>query len=140
MSLIPRPDYYERDYASLAATSAMTVQWIYGNYELSERQWIFLDQLIHRARQAKVPLAFLRPPVSRPMQDILDKNEVIQKNTEIWSHRMDERLKSEMLIDLTDGDPFHCNTFADGSHMSLQCYNPVLTVAMEAYPLIRQRM
>ena len=138
MSLIPRPDYYERDYASLAATSAMTVRWIYGNYELSVRQCHFLDQLIDRARQSKTPLIFLRPPVSRPMQSILDEDKLIQENTEIWSQRMDERLEAEMLIDLTDGDPFHCNTFADGSHMSMQCYNPVLSVAMDAYPLIKK--
>lgn len=140
MSLIPRPDYYERDFASLAATSQMTVQWIYGNYELSERQWVFLDQLIERARKNRVPLVFLRPPVSRPMQDILDASEEIQQSKEIWSARMDERLEYEMLIDLTDGEPFHCNTFADGSHMSLQCYNPVLSVAMDSYPLIKRRM
>jgi hypothetical protein len=72
------------------------------------------------------------------MQSILDKDELIQENTRIWNRRMDQRLKGEMLIDLTDGDPFHCNTFADGSHMSLQCYNPVLSVAMDAYPLIRK--
>ena len=139
MSLIPRPDYYERDYASLAATSEMTVRWIYGNYELSERQWGFLDQLLRRAREANLPLVFLRPPVSRPMQSILDSDELIQKTTAIWSERMDKRLEGEMLIDLTDGDPFHCNTFADGSHMSFQCYNPVLSVAMDAYPLILAR-
>ncbi|MCB1165871.1 MAG: DUF1574 family protein [Leptospiraceae bacterium] len=49
-------------------------------------------------------------------------------------------MKSEILIDLTDGDPYLCNTFADGSHMSLDCYNPVLRVAMESYPLVKKNM
>lgn len=140
MSLIPRPDYYERDYASLAATSAMTARWIYGRYEQSERQWEFQKQLIERARSHDVPVAFLRPGVSRPMQAILDKDEAVVANTVIWKERMKIYLKSEILIDLTDGDPYLCNTFADGSHMSLDCYNPVLRVAMESYPLVKKNM
>jgi hypothetical protein len=140
MSLIPREDYYDRDYANLAVTSAMTIRWIYGNYELSERQWSFLDNLLARSRENGMPVVFLRPPVSRPMQDTLDEDEVIRENTAIWKQRMEDRLDSELLIDFTDGDPFHCNTFFDGSHMSLDCYNPTLRAAMDVFPLIRKRM
>lgn len=135
-SIIPKPDWFDRDYASLAVTSRMTTGWIYGNYEMSERQWVFFEDTLDLLKKDDVPFLLIRPQVSRPMTAILQQNGEIRTATKEWKKRLTELNVQSRLLDLSDGDPFYCNAFVDGSHMALECYDPMLWQVMDRYAQI----
>ncbi len=134
-SLIPREDWYERDYARLAVTSQTTMRWLYGNYKLSERQFRFLDRTMEMLSSQKIRTFLVRPPVSRPMERLLATDEKLRGPFAAWEQKT-ENLSGKYGIpyeDLSRSERFYCNTFVDGSHMSLDCYTPFMTLLMREY-------
>lgn len=132
-SIIPKENWYERDYASLAVTSKMTTGWIYGNYEMSDRQWTFFENAISLLKENQIDLILIRPQVSRPMTALLRGSPEIQKATEYWQKQLESYGLTDRLLDLSDGDPFYCNVYVDGSHMAQECYDPMLTAVMDLH-------
>lgn len=133
-NIIPKENWYERDFARLEATSKRTVDWLYGNYTISERQFDFLNQLSNRVNEADIPLILIRPQVSRPMQALLEEGE-LGKNLTEWDVKFNTFLKTKghSYLDLTHHPDYYCNTFVDGSHMSIDCYQPMMTLVMMEY-------
>lgn len=134
-SLIPRQDWYERDFASLTVTSERTKGWLYGNYRLSERQFTFLESALKRLDAKKIPVTLIRPVVSRPLERMISGDEKMKPILKVWETRMDDLLGKyhTPYIDLRHSPGFTCNTFVDGSHMSLDCYHPMMITAMRQY-------
>ncbi|MBI3394409.1 MAG: DUF1574 domain-containing protein [Spirochaetia bacterium] len=132
-NIIPKEDWFERDFARLEATSRTSLRWIYGNYKMSDRQWVFLEQVLDRARNAGVQTILIRPPVSRPMQRMIDTD--LGASQDQWRRRLSE-LRGRYAVpflDLSARDDYYCNTFVDGSHMSIECYHPLMVLAMSEY-------
>ncbi len=138
-SILPKEDWYERDFSRLETGSQKTIRWLYGNYILSDRQFQFLQLALSEARAKKIPVLLVRPPVSRPMQRMLDNDGRINQAVVEWHERV-KKLETSFhtdLLDLTKSNPdFFCNTFMDGSHMSLDCYEPFLTAIMGSFPRV----
>lgn len=139
-SLIPKQDWYERDFARLEASSRKTVRWLYGNYTLSDRQFTFLDMALDASAKKNVPLLLVRPQVSRPMTRMLRNDERIGPALEEWEKRL-SKLREEKdtpFIDFGRSEDYYCNTYVDGAHMSLDCYGPFMQAVMLAYPEARR--
>jgi hypothetical protein len=134
-SLIPREDWYERDYARLAVTSQTTKRWLYGNYKLSGRQFRFFDETLGILSEKNIHTLIVRPQVSRPMERLLDEDENLKTSFAKWRNEINA-MKDKYnykYIDLSETESYSCNTFVDGSHMSLDCYTPFMTLLMRDY-------
>ncbi len=135
LSIIPRENWYERDFPKIEGTSLMTMRWLYGNYKISDRQFEFLKMMMKNAQEKRIRMLLIRPPVSRPMEKLLSQDADLGPKLIKW----DERLKTVMqpydsaYMDLRDRPDFYCNTFVDGSHMALDCYPPMLVLVMRHY-------
>lgn len=132
-NVIPKQDYFERDFGRLEGTSRMTIGWIYGNYKTSDRQYTFLEHTLERAEKAGIFLALIRPPVSRPMERILAQ-EMPDVLAEYDRRIADIRSRHPVpFLDLLHRDDYYCNTFVDGSHMAIDCYYPMMLLMMREY-------
>lgn len=133
-SIIPREDWYERDFTTLEISSRKIVQWLYGNYRFSERQKDFLLRTIDLAGKNNIAILLVRPPVSRPMQAILDEDPHLSAGLKIWDREILKMSDSYGIpyLDLTNHSRFYCNTFVDGAHMSLDCYHPFMQEVMRS--------
>lgn len=136
-SLIPREDWYERDFARLMGTSERTLIWLYGNYKISDRQFQFLRMTLEMADRAGIKVILVRPPVSRPMDRLLKEDKRIGPAIQKWEHRMDHLLEdySVTYLNLLDHPDYYCNSYVDGAHMSLDCYHPFMMLVMDHYPV-----
>jgi len=134
-SIVPRENWFETDFARLEMTSRSTLDWLYGNYTVSERQFRFLEKIAELVKKHKIHTIFLRPPVSRPMQKMLYEDSVTKEGIVRWDHRFGEFIRRTDLpyLDLTADGRFYCNTFFDGSHMSLDCYHPLMIEVMRRF-------
>ena len=134
-SPIPVDGWFEKDFSTLAVSSKGTVGWLYGNYTMSEVQWQFFDDAVTLAHRHNTPLLIIRPQVSRPMQRILDEETAVVEQSKVWQERLDAIRGRSPFLDLSSGKPYDCNAFVDGAHMAVECYDPVLDVAMNLLPL-----
>jgi hypothetical protein len=135
-SLIPRENWFETDFARLEMTSRTTIDWLYGNYAISERQFEFLSRMTHMVEESGIRLIFVRPPVSRPMTVMLNGDENIRRGLLDWERRFSEFVREggHRYLDFTREDSrFYCNTYADASHMSLDCYHPFMVEVMRNF-------
>lgn len=132
-SPIPVPGWFEKDFSTLSISSAGTVGWLYSSYKVSTQQWKFFEQALEFPHNANTPVLILRPQVSRPMQHILDSDSTIVKHTQDWKNRLDQLITNEVFLDFSKGEPYYCNAYVDGSHMAVECYDPVIDEAMKYY-------
>ena len=134
-SIIPRENWYERDFARLELSARHTISWLYGNFELSERQFGFLEMLLRDARSAQVPVLLLRPQVSSTMQRQLDEDSRLAAPLAEWEVRLKKEQKdfSVPYLDLRHDRDVSCNTFVDGAHMALDCYHMLTVAVMREY-------
>jgi len=135
LSIIPREDWYERDFATLEVSSKRSVDWVYGNYKISERQFEFLEKTLELAEKKGAVILLVRPPVSRPMQKMLDTHPKLTPLLNRWQERIEEISKKHSVryLDLSRHDTYYCNTFVDGAHMSLDCYHPFMVEVMRNF-------
>lgn len=130
-SIIPRENWYERDFGRLELSARQSVGWVYGNFKISEKQFQFLDLMLHQIQENKIPVLFLRPQVSRTMQRHLDSDKTLAPLLDAWDIRFRKQVEASGLayLDLRHDPEIGCNTFVDAAHMSLDCYH-MLTVAL----------
>jgi len=130
-SIIPRENWYQRDFGALEVSSAQSIGWIYGNYRVSERQFKFLELILDLTRKNKIPILLLRPQVSRTMQSQLDESKKLGPPIAAWEKMFQKVIEPYGFpyLDLRHDGDVSCNTFVDGAHMALDCYK-MLTVAM----------
>lgn len=138
-SLIPREDWYERDFARLAGTAHRTIRWLYGNYQISKHQFDFLSLSLSMLETHNTPAILVRPQVSRPMERVLKEGEKTGPAMEKWEEMLKTTLERDFsgrfrYMDLGESERYYCNTFVDASHMSLDCYHPFMREVMRAYP------
>jgi hypothetical protein len=131
-SIIPRENWYERDFAMLQGTSGRTLNWLYRPYKLSQRQFQFLRQAMELAQKNHSYLVTVRPPVSRPMAEELALDTELRPRLEAW-HSEFIKISSAPHLDLQNHAEFYCNTFVDASHMSLDCYHALMPVLMKQW-------
>lgn len=129
-SPIPVAGWFEKDFATLAISARGTTGWLYSGYRVSERQWAFFEYALGLVRRAGTPVLIIRPQVSRAMQRIIDSDANVRHYGDLWRSRITPLLKPDEMMDLSGGDPYYCNAFVDGSHMAVECYDPVLDTAM----------
>lgn len=67
------------------------------------------------------------------MEKMLLRNPKTQYAYQIWKKQIQEIIQPEELIDFSESKDFYCNTFVDGSHMSRECYDPLLHEIMQIY-------
>ena len=135
LSIIPRENWFERDFPRLQGTSIMTIGWLYSNYKLSYRQFVFLDNTLRLAKENGVKLVLIRPQVSRPMDALMMSDPKLSEKLAKWDERLRTLIQpyGSNFLDLRTRQDFFCNTYVDGSHMALDCYPPLLTVVMRNY-------
>jgi len=129
-SIIPREDWYERDFARLEYTAEKSLGWVFRSYQVSERQFQFLNQFLSKLRRENVPVLLIRPQVARPLEKIYESS--MQKELNDWETKITEisRKHKYQYFDLAKRDDFYCNTFVDATHMSLDCYHPLMVFVM----------
>lgn len=130
-SIIPRENWYERDYGRLELSARQSAAWVYGNFKTSQRQFEFLDLILRQLSENQISVLFLRPQVSSTLQRHLDTDEKLAPLLEAWNVQFKARLApyGYPYLDLRHNKEIQCNTFVDAGHMSLDCYH-MLTVAM----------
>ena len=54
-----------------------------------------------------------------------------------WETKLHDLLRNRphLYVDAGQRDDYFCNTFVDGSHMSLDCYHPLLLILMHERPI-----
>ncbi len=134
-NVIPRDSWFERDFATLELSSERTLRWLYGNYRLSDEQFYFFERILQLAQTHSIPITLIRPQVSRPMTRILATREPNMSEIAVWEERMSALIETYGIryLDLAARDDYYCNSFVDGSHMAMDCYHPMLVLAMRQY-------
>lgn len=134
-SIIPRENWYERDFGRLEVSARQSIAWIYRNYKLSDRQFGFLDLILETGKTRKIPILLLRPQVSRSMQAQLDEDKDLAPALAAWEEIFKNRIKAYGVpyLDLRHDPEISCNTFVDGAHMSLDCYHMLTVAVMRQY-------
>ncbi len=144
-SIIPRENWYERDYGRFELSARQTISWLYGNYDLSERQFAFLDLILESTKKDGIPVVLLRPQVSSTMQRQLDENPVLAGPLAEWDNLLEQRRAAfgTAYLDLRHNPEISCNTFVDAAHMALDCYHMLTVAVMREYwkrqPQIEQK-
>ncbi|MFN3604119.1 MAG: DUF1574 family protein [Leptonema sp. (in: bacteria)] len=130
---IPLKEWYIRNLAEIELSAKGTIEWLYRNYKYSERQWIFFEKTINLLREKQAKFILVKPQVSPIMEEMLLKNPKIQYAYLIWNKKIKEIIQPNEFIDFSHSQSFFCNTFVDGSHMSLECYDPLLFQVLFLY-------
>ncbi len=134
-NVIPIDQWFERDFSRLQYSADRSVRWLYGRYRVSEDQFAFLEDLLALAKRHKIQVAMVRPPVSRPLDTMLGESPELRAPLAEFEKRI-QALSAEYgaaYLDLGRRDDYYCNTFVDGSHMSIDCYSPMLSLIMSEY-------
>ena len=138
-SLVPRENWYETDFARLEGIARKDLFRMYSRYSPSDRQFAFLAELLGRARSVGASTLLIRPQVSRPAERLVSEDKELSAKMAAW----ERRLKAETApfgaryVDLSRRPDFYCNTFFDASHMSLDCFHPMLVLVMREYEAMR---
>ncbi|MCR9144666.1 MAG: DUF1574 domain-containing protein [bacterium] len=134
-NVIPRDSWFERDFATLELSSERTLGWLYGNYDLSDRQFYFFEEILKRAKAEGIPVTLVRPQVSRPMTRMLNTLPRYAEKIAEWERRAEAIMQryDATYLDLSASEDYYCNSFVDGSHMAMDCYHPMLVLVMRQY-------
>lgn len=130
---IPIKEWYIRNLSEIEQSAKGTLEWLYKDYKFSERQMIFLKKTIEILKTNQINYVLVKPPLSPITEDILNKNPKTQIAYSIWKEKIKEIISEEEIIDFSKNQNFFCNTFVDASHMSLECYDPLLYEILEKY-------
>jgi hypothetical protein len=133
LALIPFEDWYIRDLSELESSAMGTKSWLYANYKESERQWEFFRRTIDLLKRNEVKYIVIKPQVSPVMENLLKNDKVINHAYIRWEEKIRNILPDKQWIDFSKSNTFYCNTFVDGSHMSKECYDPMLYQIMNLY-------
>ncbi len=136
---IPIKEWYVRNLSEIEISAKRSIQWLYPNYKFSERQWIFFTKSLELLKKNQIHFLLVKPQVSPIMQEMLIKNPKTYYAHQVWKKRIQEVIQSYELIDFSENQDFFCNTFVDGSHMSRECYDPLLYEIMEVYSMIQKK-
>ncbi len=130
-ALSPIENYVEKDFGVLEATSQRTIDWLFSNYKDSEMQYYFFEAILKRISKEKIPLLIVWPQSSLPMQKKLKSSSFVKK----WDEKTDRLVKKYNfeILDMDDTDEYYCNSFADGGHISKDCYHPFMRFVMSRY-------
>ena len=134
-SIIPRENWYERDFPNLEGTAVLTLNWLYRNYRLDERQFVFFEKLLALAKANDIDVMLVRPPVSRPMIRRMREDPRLARRLTQWQERLDRARDGYDYgyLDLQDHPEYYCNTYVDAAHMAKDCYRPMMSLVMREY-------
>ncbi len=137
-SIIPRENWYEREVPNLETTAGITLGWLYRNYRLDDRQFVFLEKFIEQAKSNGIRLVLVRPPVSQAMINRMGTDPNLVRRQKQWEARLRAIRESYGVpyLDLQRHPDYFCNTFVDAAHMAKDCYQPMMSLVMREY---RQR-
>ncbi|MCC6275151.1 MAG: DUF1574 family protein, partial [Leptospiraceae bacterium] len=130
-ALSPIENYVEKDFGVLEATSQRTIDWLFSGYRESEMQYYFFETILRRISNEKIPLLIVWPQSSLPMQKKL-KNSTFVKTWEEKTGKLVGSYNFEIL-DMDNTAEYYCNSFADGGHISKDCYHPFMRFVMSKY-------
>ncbi|GIX41019.1 MAG: hypothetical protein KatS3mg129_0752 [Leptospiraceae bacterium] len=140
LAAVPFREWYIRDLSEIEISSMGTKSWLYKNYKESERQWTFFRKTIHLLNEFQILYIIIKPQVSPIMEEILQNDPIIQNAYKNWQLKINKIIPHKQWIDFTKSETFYCNTFVDGTHMSKECYDPMLYEVMNLYNnLINQK-
>jgi len=119
--LSPVENYFEKDWNSLEMTSQRTLDWLFANYKWSEMQMDFFRQLLSRAEKNRIRLEVVWPESSPPFQRRIGR----EASVLVWKTHVEKELQNrgKRLVDLANLPSYECNAFADGGHVSQECYD-----------------
>lgn len=136
INLIPRMNYFERDFATLDYQARVkTIRWLYKNYSISERQFDATTQILQLLREHKIPVVMVRPAVTSILRNTLEQNEHLKVPLATWQSRV-EQMRDDyktIWIDFDRRPDYKCNTFVDAAHMSTDCYDRMISIIMQEY-------
>ncbi len=133
LSPIPLQEWYLRDLSEIEISSLGTKDWLYKNYKESKRQKEFFRLAIQKLKDQRINFIVIKPQLSPIMEEMLQKDTTIQKAYQDWELFLMNLLSNYPFIDFSKSEDFYCNTFVDGSHMSKECYDPMLEKIFEIY-------
>ena len=138
-SLIPRENWFQRDVPWLEGIAEKDILRMYGNYSLSDRQFEFLKYMLDMARKNKIAVLMLTPQVSRPMERMVNADRELTMQMQLWDSKFRQSIAPYQYpyLNLSNREDFYCNTFVDATHMSLDCYHPMLILVMRQYEDIK---
>ena len=126
LAAIPFSEWYVRDLSEIQQSAMGTKKWLYSNYKESERQWTFFKKTLELLKNYQINYFVIKPQVSPIMEEELKKDQVIQNAYKRWKERIKQLVPENQWNDFSTSETFFCNTFVDGSHMSKECYDPML--------------
>ncbi|MBE7413598.1 MAG: DUF1574 domain-containing protein [Leptospiraceae bacterium] len=130
-ALSPIENYVEKDFGILEATSQRTIDWLFSNYRDSKMQYYFFEEILRKIASEKIPLLIVWPQSSIPMQQKLKSSKFVT-NWEEKTKKLTSTYNFEIL-DMDNTKEYYCNSFADGGHISKDCYHPFMRFVMYNY-------
>ncbi len=92
--------------------------------------WQFFEQFLFEnylvlSKKNHISFIVIKPQVSFSMERMILENQILKKAYYNWEDKIQNLIPRTQFIDFSKSD-YACNTFVDGSHMSRECYDPML--------------
>ncbi len=129
--LSPIDNYAEKDVNILDMTSHRTLDWLFASYVPSEMQFLFYEKMLNRLKTEKIKSIVVWPISSPNFEALLSTHPALKS----WEDRVD-RISSDYgspVLKLKKDLNYSCNAFADGGHISKECYHSLMRAVLLEY-------
>ncbi len=129
--LSPIDNYIEKDANVLDLTSHRTLDWLFAYYKQSEMQFAFYEKILARLTRDKIKFMVIWPVSSPNFEALLNSQPAIEG----WETRIDKvsNDKGSPIVKLKLDKNYSCNAFADGGHISKECYHSLMRAVQLEY-------
>jgi len=129
--LSPIDNYVEKDVNMLDMTSHRTLDWLFASYLPSEMQFAFYEKILTRLKEEKIKSIVVWPVSSPNFEALLSTHPALES----WEKKVDE-VSNELgspVLKLKKDPNYTCNAFADGGHISKECYHSLMRAVQLEY-------
>ncbi|MCZ8154525.1 MAG: DUF1574 domain-containing protein [Leptospira sp.] len=129
--LSPIDNYVEKDANVLELTSHRTLDWLFAYYKQSDMQFGFYRKILERLQLEQIKSIIIWPVSSPNFEKLVEG----QPSVKGWEARMDELSNrySNPILKLKGDANYSCNAFADGGHISKECYHSLMRAILLEY-------
>ncbi len=129
--LSPIDNYVEKDVNMLDMTSHRTLDWLFSSYQPSEMQFAFYEKILARLKMEKIKSIVIWPVSSPSFEALLSTHPALPA----WEERVDKvsNENDSPVLKLKKDPNYSCNAFADGGHISKECYHSLMRAVLLEY-------
>jgi len=112
-------------------TSHRTLDWLFASYLPSEMQFAFYEKILTRLKEEKIKSIVVWPVSSPNFEALLSTHPALES----WEKKVDE-VSNELgspVLKLKKDPNYTCNAFADGGHISKECYHSLMRAVQLEY-------